>query len=191
MIKFLQARPYRFTGQDVLHGGASRRHPDYPQGGAVLPLLPIQGEVALSSPFMGRWRRRRRSGRAGVAGGSAGCGDPACIYPPSVDAAISIDRIREAAEVIDPLFLDTPQFVCEPLSGRIGVATLLKVESVNPIRSFKGRGTDYLLDRLGGDRRGIVCASAGNFGQGMAHACRKRARRLTVFGARTANPLKV
>ena len=108
-----------------------------------------------------------------------------------MDASISIDRIREAAEVIDPVFLDTPQFVCEPLSGRIGVTTLLKVESVNPIRSFKGRGTDYLLDRLGVDRRGIVCASAGNFGQGMAYACRKRSRPLTVFGARTANPLKV
>src|SRR2546430_1485282 len=108
-----------------------------------------------------------------------------------MDASISIERIREAAEVIDPDLLDTPPFVCEPLSGRIGVTTLLKVESVNPIRSFKGRGTAYLLDRLGVDRRGIVCASAGHFGQGMAYACRKRSRPLTVVGARTANPLKV
>jgi threonine dehydratase len=36
-----------------------------------------------------------------------------------------------------------------------------------------------------------VCASAGNFGQGMAYAARKRACRLTVFAATTANPLKV
>src|SRR5207245_6101198 len=67
----------------------------------------------------------------------------------------------------------------------------LKVESINPIRSFKGRGTDFLLHRLAGDGTGIVCASAGNFGQGMAYACRKRERTLTVFAARGASPLKV
>ena len=93
--------------------------------------------------------------------------------------------------MIDPVFLDTPQFLCEPLSDRLGVAVVLKVESVNPIRSFKGRGTDYLLDRLGRQPAGLVCASAGNFGQGMAYAARKRGIRLTVFAALTANTLKV
>jgi threonine dehydratase len=108
-----------------------------------------------------------------------------------VDATISIDRIREASEVIDPVFLDTPQYTCEPLSDRIGVTTVIKVETVNPIRSFKGRGADYLLHRLGRHARGLVCASAGNFGQGMAYAARKRGDRLTVFAAVDANPLKV
>src|SRR6202011_4590103 len=108
-----------------------------------------------------------------------------------MDASISLDRIREAAEVVDPVFRNTPQFVCEAISDRLGVTTVLKVESVNPIRSFKGRGTDYLLDRLGRQPGGLVCASAGNFGQGMAYAARKRGVRLTVFAALTANPLKV
>jgi len=108
-----------------------------------------------------------------------------------VDASISVDRIEEAATLIDPVFRDTPQFVCEPLSDRLGVATVLKVECVNPIRSFKGRGTDYLLHRLGPQPNGLVCASAGNFGQGMAYAARKRGTRLTVFAAISANPLKV
>ena len=106
-----------------------------------------------------------------------------CPILREVDASISIDRIREATTVIHPAFLHTPQFDCEPLSKRLGVSTVLKVESVNPIRSFKGRGTDYLLHRLreeGDDERaGLVCASAGNFGQGMAFACRKRDRPLT------------
>ena len=44
--------------------------------------------------------------------------------------------------MIDPVFLNSPQFVCEPLTDRLGMTTVLKVESVNPIRSFKGRGTD-------------------------------------------------
>jgi threonine dehydratase len=37
----------------------------------------------------------------------------------------------------------------------------------------------------------IVCASAGNFGQGMAYAARQHGVGLTVFAARTANPLKL
>ncbi len=106
-------------------------------------------------------------------------------------ASISVEHIREAATVIDPVFLHSPLFDCEPLSGQLGVTTLLKVETVNPIRTFKGRGTEYLLHRLGDDARGLVCASAGNFGQGMAYACRKRGRQLTVFAALAANPLKV
>jgi len=108
-----------------------------------------------------------------------------------VDASISPDHIEEAARLIDPVFLDTPQFECEPLTEQIGVRVVLKVECVNPIRSFKGRGTDYLLHRLPPDSRPIVCASAGNFGQGMAYACRKAGRKLIVFAATTASPLKV
>jgi threonine dehydratase len=108
-----------------------------------------------------------------------------------MDASVSVDRIREAAGVIDPVFLNTPQFICEPLSELLGVTTVLKVECVNPIRSFKGRGTDYLLHRLGRQAAGLVCASAGNFGQGMAYAARKRGDHLTVFAATTANPLKI
>ncbi len=104
---------------------------------------------------------------------------------------ISIDRIREASEVIDPAFKDTPQFLAESMSERLGLSLVLKVECVNPIRSFKGRGTDYLLHRIGDRPQGFVCASAGNFGQGMAYAARKRGQRLIVFAAVTANPLKV
>lgn len=68
---------------------------------------------------------------------------------------------------------------------------MLKVETVNPIRSFKGRGADYLLHRLGDPHQEIVCASAGNFGQGMAYACRKRGVHLVVYVAITANRLKI
>src|SRR2546427_3439461 len=108
-----------------------------------------------------------------------------------MDASISSHRIQEAAEVIDPVFRDSPQYVCEPLSDRLGVGIVLKVECLNPIRSFKGRGTDYLLDRLGRQTSGLVCASAGNFGQGMAFAARKRGVELTVFAAVNANAFKV
>src|SRR5260370_30857065 len=107
-----------------------------------------------------------------------------------MDASISMAGIQDAASVIDPVFRDTPQFVCEPLSDQFGVTTILKVETINPIRSFKGRGTDYLLHRLGPQPNGIVCASAGNFGQGMAFAARKRGEPMTILAALTSNPLQ-
>jgi threonine dehydratase len=108
--------------------------------------------------------------------------------------AVTLAGIDEAARIVDPVFRDSPQFVSEPISARLGAATVLKVETANPIRSFKGRGSDYLLHRLrelGAEAGELVCASAGNFGQGMAYAARKRGGRLTVFAAESANPLKV
>jgi len=107
-----------------------------------------------------------------------------------VDASASLAGIERAEHVIDPVFRDSPQFICGPISERLGMSVVLKVECVNPIRSFKGRGTGYLLHELGSGGP-LVCASAGNFGQGMAYACGDRGRALTVFAARAANPLKL
>ena len=108
-----------------------------------------------------------------------------------MDASISFRGIREAVHLIDPVFRDSPQFVSDPLSARLGMDVVLKVESVNPIRSFKGRGADYLLQKVDANPAGYVCASAGNFGQGMAYAARKRGVPMTVFAALTANRMKV
>ena len=105
--------------------------------------------------------------------------------------AVSLERIAEAAQVVDPVFMHSPQYVCEPLSAELGITAVLKVECLNPIRSFKGRGTDYLFRRIEAPARGFVCASAGNFGQGMAYAARKRGVRLTVFVAGNASVMKI
>ncbi|MCA1669435.1 MAG: threonine/serine dehydratase [Thermomicrobia bacterium] len=101
-----------------------------------------------------------------------------------------LERIEQAARIIDPIFLHSPQFVCEPLSDELGVRLLLKIETLNPLRSFKGRGADYCVSQLPADAR-IVCASAGNFGQAMAYACRKRGLALTVYASVNANAFKV
>jgi len=103
---------------------------------------------------------------------------------------LSLERIAEAARVIDPVFLHSPQFLCEPLSEQLGCSLTLKVETVNPIRSFKGRGADFFAGSLA-ENEPLVCATAGNFGQGLAYACRRRNIPLTVYAPRTANPLKV
>ncbi len=103
---------------------------------------------------------------------------------------LSLERIEHAARIIDPLFLHSPQFVCEPLSDALGVRLVLKIETLNPLRSFKGRGADYCVSQLPTDAR-LVCASAGNFGQAMAYACRKRGLALTVYASVNANAFKV
>ena len=83
---------------------------------------------------------------------------------------LSTKRIVEAFHTIDPVFLHTPQYINETLSDLFTNRLILKVETLNPIRSFKGRGADFLL--LNADKNvPIVCASAGNFGQAMAYAC--------------------
>jgi len=103
---------------------------------------------------------------------------------------LSIERVEEAARIIDAAFLRTPQFVCEPLGDSLGVRLALKIETLNPIRSFKGRGTEFLVSQLGG-KANLICASAGNFGQAMAYSCRKRGVPLVVYAAVHANPLKI
>ncbi len=103
---------------------------------------------------------------------------------------LSLERIAQAATVIDPVFLDSPQFRVESLEQQLDCRLVVKVETLNPIRSFKGRGAEYLVASLDG-RPHLVCATAGNFGQGMAYAARKRGLPLTIFTSVTANPMKV
>jgi threonine dehydratase len=106
---------------------------------------------------------------------------------------ISLRNIERAATLIDPVFRDSPQFECEPLNQLLGTSLLLKVETLNPLRSFKGRGADFFLHEnavpLAG--RGLVCATAGNWGQAMAYVCRARGWPLVVYCATNANPMKV
>lgn len=104
---------------------------------------------------------------------------------------LQLDAIARAARDIDPVFRTTPQFEADALGRRIGARILLKVETVNPIRSFKGRGTDFYLHTTQPLPPRLVTASAGNFGQGLAYAARARGVALDVYAAESANPLKV
>lgn len=106
---------------------------------------------------------------------------------------LSLDAIRRACDVVDPVFLGSPQYRCEPLDDALGCAVTLKVETAKPIRSFKGRGASFLIRERAAQLRGrrVVGASAGNWGQALAYACRDAGLLLTLFASITANPLKV
>lgn len=109
---------------------------------------------------------------------------------------VTAETIRSAHQRIPSAFRDSPQFISEPLSEQIGLAVVVKLETPNPIGSFKGRGTWLALSELVeagrvGEERGVVVASAGNFGQGVAYAARAMKVPVTVMAATTANPAKV
>lgn len=108
---------------------------------------------------------------------------------------LKLGNIRRAMEVIDPVFLHSPHYDCEALSQTIGCDLTIKLETANPIRSFKGRGATFLISErlrrgeIGG--RALVGASAGNWGQALAYACRIHGLKLILYAATRANPLKV
>lgn len=106
---------------------------------------------------------------------------------------LDLDRIRSAASRISPVFLNTPQYNCTPLSEMLGCEVILKVETLNPVRCFKGRGTETVMAGLanGDHSRSVVCASAGNLGQALAYSARSRGISATVIAATTANRLKI
>lgn len=105
---------------------------------------------------------------------------------------LRLDRVRGAVGEIDPAFLDTPAPPCAPLGRALGCSVTLKVETLTPVRSFKGRGTETVaaVAREHGASR-LVCASAGNLGQALAYSGGRRGLEVTVVAARTANPLKL
>ena len=104
--------------------------------------------------------------------------------------------IRAAYARIPAPFRDSPQYVHEGLSARLGAPVIVKVETSNPIRSFKGRGTWTVVEALVGEgrldpERPVVCVSAGNFGQGIAYAARAHGVPAVVFCSTRANRAKV
>ncbi|MEO1084513.1 MAG: pyridoxal-phosphate dependent enzyme, partial [Acidobacteriota bacterium] len=106
---------------------------------------------------------------------------------------LRLDAIERAAATIDPVFRGSPQFIDGALSEALDCTLTLKLETANPIRSFKGRGADFFMAGLldSGERPALVCASAGNFGQALAYTAGKHGLDLTVFASINANPQKV
>lgn len=103
----------------------------------------------------------------------------------------TVEEIERAAAGLDPAFAHTPLLRGTALDDETGACVALKVETLNPIRSFKGRGAVTWMREAGADAPGVVCASAGNFGQGLAYAARAAAMPCHVFVGRGANAGKV
>lgn len=99
--------------------------------------------------------------------------------------------IAGARALIDPVFLDSPLVQQETIDEQLGCKVALKVETLNPIRSFKGRGTEALMASLHSKPAHVVSTSSGNFGQGVARAATRRGIRSTIFSSDDINPGKL
>lgn len=103
----------------------------------------------------------------------------------------SADNIAKAARLIDPVFTGSPLMTHHTADDALGLRLFAKVETLNPIRSFKGRGADYFMAAQPASIGTVVAASAGNFGQGLAYAAAKRGREAIIFAATNANRRKI
>ncbi len=109
-----------------------------------------------------------------------------------VTTRLDLDRIRAARSVIDPVFLNSPLYEADALGRALRGTVSIKLETVNPVRSFKGRGTELvttLLAEQGGTA--VVCASAGNLGQALAWSGRRRGLDITVVASDRAPAAKL
>lgn len=81
--------------------------------------------------------------------------------------------VEEAAARLADAVSATPLQRSDRLSRRTGLDVWFKREDLQHARSYKTRGAYNLISRLSPQEvaRGVVCASAGNHAQGVAHAC--------------------
>ncbi|QIS10116.1 threonine ammonia-lyase [Nocardia arthritidis] len=108
------------------------------------------------------------------------------------ETRLDTDRIRAARRNIDPIFLDTPLYRCPALEPELGCTVRVKLETANPVRSFKARGTELVAGLLADNgSRAVVCASAGNLGQALAWSGRRRGLDVTVVASRFAPAAKL
>lgn len=86
---------------------------------------------------------------------------------------LSAAGVEAAAQRLRGLVRRTPLERSGRLSSATGAEVLLKREDLQQVRSYKIRGAAHLIGSLSvAERaRGVVCASAGNHGQGVAASC--------------------
>lgn len=101
-----------------------------------------------------------------------------------------LDGVRRARRELPSAIRDTPLVHRRELDAAVGAEVWMKNECLGPVRSFKARGSEVLFTHRS-PAGPVVCASAGNFGQGIAWSAAARGVRCVVFAPEAASPLKV
>lgn len=86
---------------------------------------------------------------------------------------VDAERIEDAVKRLDGVAVRTPLQRNLRLSARTGADVWLKREDLQIGRSYKLRGAYNLIAQLDdkAKKAGVICASAGNHGQGLAYSC--------------------
>jgi len=113
---------------------------------------------------------------------------------PAITRRISLETVREAAETVYRAATRTPLVRLDlPGSGQATPEIFLKLETLQPIGSFKIRGAQNAIARLSRDELadGVWTVSAGNAAQGVALAARLAGVRCSVMVMDTAPETKL
>jgi threonine dehydratase len=107
--------------------------------------------------------------------------------------APTLADIQEARQRLLGIAEETPIFLSETFSRRVGRKVLLKAENLQRTGSFKVRGAVNKLSTLTSEERaaGVVAASAGNHGQAVAWAARELGTPATIYVPQDAPMAKV
>ncbi|MNZ59369.1 L-threonine dehydratase biosynthetic IlvA [compost metagenome] len=86
---------------------------------------------------------------------------------------VGMEDIVRAHHVLREVVRRTPLQLDATLSAKYECNVYLKREDLQMVRSFKIRGAYNMIRSLGEEElaKGIVCASAGNYAQGVAYSC--------------------
>lgn len=115
-----------------------------------------------------------------------------------MDDFVTMEQIREARDRIAGIAVRTPVVEMQPERLRsAGIepppfALLLKVESAQPIGSFKLRGAYNMVAQLPPEvlRRGVITYSSGNHAQGVAYAARAKGVKAVIVMPENAPEIK-
>jgi threonine dehydratase len=113
-------------------------------------------------------------------------------HQPGQSSTITIDDVKAARARIGKEIIRTPLVLSGAASDRAGLAVFLKLESMQRTGAFKARGALSKVTTFSPEekKRGIICASSGNHGLGVAYAAALFGTRCIVVLPEKANPHK-
>jgi threonine dehydratase len=115
------------------------------------------------------------------------------IHPGTEELPVTAEAIEQAAAGLRGHLPPTPLQYSRAFTAKAGCHVHLKVEGIQPTRAFKVRGALNKLMRMRPEERasGVITASAGNHGLGVAYAAQSFRVPATVYVPDNANSLKV
>jgi threonine dehydratase len=110
-----------------------------------------------------------------------------------VEQVVTQEDIEQAARDLRPYLSPTPLQYSRAFTDKARCHVHIKIESVQPIRAFKVRGALNKVMRMTREQQaaGVITASAGNHGLGVAFAAATFNIPATVYAPENANRLKI
>lgn len=110
---------------------------------------------------------------------------------PAPSAGLDVAALAAAGARLAELGISTPAHLSPTLSDRYGREVWVKYEAFLAIGSFKLRGAIWAVEQAKArGASGVVTASTGNHGQGIAYAARLAGVPATVFAPEGTDPVK-